>query len=201
MIVGLTGGIASGKTTVSNFFKEIGIKIADADIIAKEISQRKDVEDEMIQVFGKEILDVEGKIRKINRAKLKEIVFSNKEKLSKLNEIIHPKVIEEFKKIKENTAKNDIIIFDVPLLFETELDKICDIIILVYVDRETQIKRMFERDNISEELAVKIINAQMSLEEKIKKSHVHIENNGTLDELQRKVQNIYRELKRKAEGE
>lgn len=201
MIVGLTGGIASGKTTVSNFFKEIGIKIADADIIAKEISQRKDVEDEMIQVFGKEILDVEGKIRKINRAKVKEIVFSNKEKLSKLNEIIHPKVIEEFKKIKENTAKNDIIIFDVPLLFETELDKICDIIILVYVDRETQIKRMFERDNISEELAVKIINAQMSLEEKIKKSHVHIENNGTLDELQRKVQNIYRELKRKAEGE
>ena len=95
MIVGLTGGIASGKTTVSNFFKEIGIKIADADIIAKEISQRKDIEDEMIQVFGKEILDIEGKI---NRAKLKEIVFSNKEKLSKLNEIIHPKVIEEFKK-------------------------------------------------------------------------------------------------------
>lgn len=198
MIVGLTGGIASGKTTVSNFFKEIGIKIADADIIAKEISQRKDVEDEMIQVFGKEILDIEGKI---NRAKLKEIVFSNKEKLSKLNEIIHPKVIEEFKKIKENTDKNDIIIFDIPLLFETELDKMCDVIVLVYVDRETQIKRMFERDNISEELAVKIINAQMSLEEKIKKSHIHIENNGTLDELQRKVQNIYRELKRKAEGE
>ena len=198
MIVGLTGGIASGKTTVSNFFKEIGIKIADADIIAKEISQRKDVEDEMIQVFGKEILDIEGII---NRAKLKEIVFSNKEKLSKLNEIIHPKVIEEFKKIKENTDKNDIIIFDIPLLFETELDKMCDVIVLVYVDRETQIKRMFERDNISEELAVKIINAQMSLEEKIKKSHIHIENNGTLDELQRKVQNIYRELKRKAEGE
>ena len=198
MIVGLTGGIASGKTTVSNFFKEFGIKIADADIIAKEISQRKDIEDEMIQVFGKEILDIEGKI---NRAKLKEIVFSNKEKLSKLNEINQPKVIKEIKKIKEKTEKNDIIIFDIPSLFETELDKMCDVIVLVYVDRETQIKRMFERDNISEELAVKIINAQMSLEEKIKKSHIHIENNGTLDELQRKVQNIYRELKRKAEGE
>lgn len=192
MIAGLTGGIASGKTTVSNIFKEFGIKIADADLVAKEISERADVVKETAEIFGREILAADGKI---DRAKLKEIVFSDKEKLSKLNGIIHPKVIDEFKKIKENTDKNDIIIFDVPLLFETELDKMCDTVILVYVDRDTQIKRMFERDGISEELAVKIINSQMSLEEKIAKSKICIENSGTLHELRKKVEDVYGELK------
>ena len=191
MIVGLTGGIASGKSTVSNIFREFGIKIADADKIAREISEREDVVAETAEIFGREILDCDGKI---DRAKLKEIVFSDKEKLSALNNIIHPKVTDEFKKIKENTSKNDIIIFDIPLLFETGMNKLCDKTILVYVDRKTQIKRMFERDGITEELAVKIINSQMSLEEKMTKSQIHIENNGTLEELREKVQEVYNQL-------
>ena len=112
-----------------------------------------------------------------------------------LNNLIHPKVMEEFKKIKENADKNDIIIFDIPLLFETGMDKMCDKIMLVFVDINTQIKRMIERDNITEELAVKIINSQMSLDEKLKKSEIHIENNGTLENLREKAENIYRELK------
>lgn len=192
MIVGLTGGIASGKSTVSSLFKEFGIKIVDADLTAKKISERAEVIDEIVKVFGREILSDEGNI---DRAKLKEIVFSDKSKLSQLNGIIHPKVREEFKKIKENASKNDIIIFDVPLLFETGMDKICDTVVLVYVNREMQIKRMLERDGISRELAEKIIDAQMSLEEKINKSEIHIENNGTLDELREKVKDVYKVLK------
>lgn len=192
MIVGLTGGIASGKTTVSKIFKELGAKIIDADIKAKEISQREDVVSEIKNIFGNKILDGNGEI---NRNKIKEIVFSDKEKLKMLNNLIHPKVIEEFKKIKENADKNDIIIFDIPLLFETGMDKVCDKIMLVFVDINTQIKRMIERDNITEELAVKIINSQMSLDEKLKKSEIHIENNGTIENLREKAEKIYRELK------
>ncbi len=192
MIVGLTGGIASGKSTVSKMFKELGAEIIDADIEAKEISQREDVVSEMKNIFGNKILNENGKI---DRNKIKEIIFSDKEKLKMLNNLIHPKVMEEFKKIKENADKNDIIIFDIPLLFETGMDKMCDKIMLVFVDINTQIKRMIERDNITEELAVKIINSQMSLDEKLKKSEIHIENNGTLENLREKAENIYRELK------
>ena len=192
MIVGLTGGIASGKSTVSNIFRELGIEIIDADIKAKEISERKDVINEIENIFGKDVININGQI---DRIKLKEIVFGNKEKLKKLNDVFHPKVMAEFKKIKENNDKNDIIIFDVPLLFETEMDKICDKVIVVYTNEITQIKRMIERDNITEELARKIINSQMSLKEKLEKSQIHIENNGTLENLKEKIKNIYKELK------
>ncbi|WP_300357159.1 dephospho-CoA kinase [Fusobacterium sp.] len=192
MIIGLTGGIASGKSTVSKILKELGAIIVDADIKAKEISEREDVVAEAKNIFGNDIIDNNGKI---DRVKLKEIVFSNKEKLKELNNLIHPKVVNEFKKIKESSNKNDIIIFDVPLLFETGMDKMCEKIILVFVDKDTQIKRMIERDNIDKKLAEKIINSQMSLEEKLKKSQIHIENNGTLEDLKKKAENIYRELK------
>ncbi len=192
MIAGLTGGIASGKSTVSSILKELGAKIADADKIAKEISESEEVISEMIELFGRDILGNDGKL---DRAEVKKIVFGDKEKLKQLNSLIHPKVIEEFKKIKENSAKNDIIIFDVPLLFEAGMNRLCDKVVLVFVDKETQIKRMFERDGIEKDLAVKIINSQMSLEEKIKKSDILIENNGTLEELREKTEKIFRELK------
>lgn len=192
MIIGLTGGIASGKSTVSKIFRELGAEIIDADIKAKEISEREDIVKEIGNIFGKEVINSEGKI---DRLKIKEIVFNNKEKLKKLNDLIHPKVMEEFKKIKENTGKNDIIIFDVPLLFESGMDKMCDKIILVFTDKDIQIKRMLERDGITEELAEKIIDFQMSLEEKLNKSQIHLENNGTLEDLREKSETIYRELK------
>lgn len=191
MIVGLTGGIASGKSTVSNILKKFGIYIADADKIAKDLGNREDVIKEIQEKIAKDILDDKNNI---DRVKLKNIVFSDKTKLEVLNSIFHPKIKEELKKIKLNSSKNDIIIFDVPLLFETDIYKICDKNILVYVDEEIQIQRLILRDKITRELAKKIIDSQMSLEEKKLKSDILIENNGTISELEEKIEIIYKNI-------
>ena len=191
MIVGLTGGIASGKSTVSNILKKFDIYIADADKIAKDLGNREDVIKEIQEKISKDILDDKNNI---DRAKLKNIVFSDKTKLKVLNSIFHPKIKEELKKIKLNSSKNDIIIFDVPLLFETDIYKMCDKNILVYVDEEIQIQRLILRDKITRELAKKIIDSQMSLGEKKLKSDIFIENNGTISELEEKIEIIYKNI-------
>ena len=184
MIIGLTGGIASGKSTVSKYLAEKGFKVYDADKIAKDISEKKLVQEEIILTFGDKILDKNGNV---DRKKIKEIVFENKEKLKQLNAIIHPKVIDFYKKLKEqNTDK--IIIFDVPLLFESGIDKFCDKILVVISDYEIQLNRIVERDKIDRELAEKIIKSQLSNEERIKKADVVIENNSSLEDLFEKVE-------------
>ena len=184
MIIGLTGGIASGKSTVSKYLAEKGFNIYDADKIAKDISEKKSVQEEIILTFGNKILDKNGNI---DRKKLKEIVFENKEKLEKLNGIIHPKVIDFYKELKKQNT-DEIIIFDVPLLFESEIDKFCDKILVVISDYEIQLNRIVERDKIDRDLAEKIIKSQLSNEERIKKADVVIENNSSLEDLFEKVE-------------
>lgn len=196
MIIGLTGGIASGKSTVSNYLKNKNYKIFDADLIAKEISQKNEVEKEILENFGKSILD--EKTNKIDRKKLKKIVFEDEKKLKILNNIIHPKVYEFFENIKLEdklgNKKKEIIIFDVPLLFESNMDKLCDKIILVISNNEIKINRIMKRDNIDEILAKKIISAQMSDVEKIKKADIIIENNGSLEDLFLKIERFCENL-------
>ena len=184
MIIGLTGGIASGKSTVSKYLAEKGFKVYDADKIAKDISEKKSVQEEIILTFGNKILDEN---RNIDRKKLKEIVFENKEKLKQLNAIIHPKVIDFYRKLKEKNT-DETIIFDVPLLFESGIDKFCDKILVVISDYDVQLNRIVERDNIDKELASKIIKSQISNEERIKKADIVIENNTSLEELYEKVE-------------
>ena len=184
MIIGLTGGIASGKSTVSKYLAEKGFKVYDADKIAKDITEKKSVQEEIITTFGDKILDENGNV---DRKKLKEIVFEDKEKLKQLNAIIHPKVIDFYKKLKEKNT-DEIIIFDVPLLFESGIDKFCDKILVVISDYEIQINRIVERDKIDRELASKIIKSQLSNEERIKKADVVIDNNSSLEDLFEKVE-------------
>ena len=184
MIIGLTGGIASGKSTVSKYLAEKGFNIYDADKIAKDISEKKSVQEEIILTFGNKILDEN---RNVDRKKLKEIVFKNKEKLKQLNAIIHPKVIDFYKELKEKNT-DEIIIFDVPLLFESGIDKFCDKILVVISDYEIQLNRIVERDKIDRDLAEKIIKSQLSNEERIKKADVVIENNSSLEDLFEKVE-------------
>ena len=192
MIVGLTGGIASGKSTVSNLFKKYGIEIVDADKVAKEVSEKKESIEKISNIFGKDILDSDGKII---REKLREKAFKNREFLQVLNKIIHPQVMEYFKRKKEENSKDEILIFDIPLLYEAKMEYLCDKIIVVGVDVQKQIRRVVARDGSSENLAKKIISNQMPLDEKIKKADIVIMNDGTLDELEAKVMKIYRELK------
>lgn len=192
MIVGLTGGIASGKSTVSNLFRKCGIEIVDADKVAKEVSEKKESIEKISSIFGKDILDSDGKII---RERLREKAFKNRELLQELNKIIHPQVMEYFKRKKEKNSKDEILIFDIPLLYEAKMEYLCDKIIVVGVDIQKQIRRVVARDGSSEELAKKIIFNQMPLDEKIKKADIVIMNDGTLDELEEKVMKIYRELK------
>jgi len=170
MIVGLTGGIASGKSTVSKYLAEKGFKVYDADKIAKDISEKKLVQKEIILNFGDKILTEDGKV---DRKKLKEIV--------------HPKVIDFYRELKEKNIDKTII-FDVPLLFESGIDKFCDKILVVISDYDVQLNRIVERDNIDKELASKIIKSQISNEERIKKADIVIENNTSLEELYEKVE-------------
>ena len=193
MIVGLTGGIASGKSTVSNFFKKLGLEVLDADGIVKEVSQKEDTIKKIVKVFGKNILDGNGKII---REKLRKEAFENRELLNKLNEIIHPQVIEIFVKKQKETSEDSIVIFDIPLLYEAKMENLCDKIIVVYIKREQQIKRVIERDKNTRELAEKIIDAQMSLEEKSKRADIVINNNSTLEDLKNQVNMIYCNLQK-----
>lgn len=187
MILGLTGGIACGKTTISNIFKKIGIKVIDADKVAREVIELPEIVNQIKKNYGDEVF-INGKL---DRKKLREIIFNDKEKIMKLNSIIHPKVIDIFKEeYNKNKFSDEIIVFDIPLLFEVGLEKYCNKTIVVYVNEEIQIKRVMERDNSSRELAKKIIDAQMDLFKKVKMADYAIENNSTISELEKKVKNI-----------
>lgn len=192
MIIGLTGGIASGKSTVSNFFKELGVKVIDADIVAREISERKATIDEICNIFGRDILDENGRIV---REKLRERVFQDRELVQKLNSIIHPQVIEYFKERRERNRRDELLIFDIPLLYEAKMDTLCDKVIVVGLDKKKQIERVVQRDGSSEEVAKNIVANQMPLEDKIKRANFVIMNDGTLEELKGKVLKVYKELR------
>lgn len=194
MIVGLTGGIASGKSTVSNYFREFGAEVLDADVVAKELSEKEENVAKIIEIFGDEILDENGNI---SRKKMRERAFLEKDKLKQLNELIHPQVIEVFKNKKENTKEDEIVIFDIPLLFEAGMESLCDTVIVVYISKRVQLERMMKRDRHGIDLAERIIESQMSMSDKIDKADIIINNNCTLEDLKNNVNVVYYNLQKK----
>ncbi|WP_372713533.1 dephospho-CoA kinase [Ilyobacter sp.] len=192
MIIGLTGGIASGKSTVSKILSEMGIRVVDADLIAREVMDSKDVVDKIVEEFGEEILNKNGKL---DRTKLREIAFSSKERVKLLNSIVHPSVISRFEdEKKKSMITGEMLVFDIPLLYEAKMENLCNRVIVVYVDRETQIKRVMERDGSSRENAENIIENQMPLSEKLARSDIKIKNDGTIDELEEKIRDIFSKI-------
>jgi dephospho-CoA kinase len=190
-IVGLTGGIASGKTTVRKMFEKLGAYTLDADELSHKTLHQKDVYQRLLEHFGNGILD---KDKKIDRKRLGKIVINNKKELKFLESVVHPKIAEMRNAFIENVKKKDkdaVIIYDVPLLYEKKMKNMFDKIIMVYVDRKTQIKRIMERNKISEEGAEKRLKLQMDMEEKKKKAQIIIDNGGTLDNTFKQVKNIW----------
>ena len=188
-IVGLTGGIASGKSTVSNYLKSMDFAVIDADQIAREIVDTgQPALEEICITFGKNILNADGSL---NRKALGDMVFSNEKLLEKLNKITHPRIIKEIiNKIElyKQNRKRSIVFVDAALLIEMNMRQLVDEVWLVKVDKETQRRRLMERNGLDFTEAENRINAQMSMEEKVKKADIIIDNNNGIDYLYAQIQ-------------
>ena len=195
-VIGLTGGIASGKSTVTALLKEKGAVIIDADKIAREImSKGEPAWFEVLNYFGDEILN-DGR-SDIDRKKLAHIVFSDKAKLEVLNNITHPKIIEEIKRQVEEYKKagKKIIVIDAALLIETGLDKIADEVWVVAANEDIQLQRLMAREkDITKDEALKRIKSQMPLAEKLKFADRVIDNNSSIEETKNQVDKIWTKI-------
>ncbi|KAI9128588.1 hypothetical protein K1719_000071 [Acacia pycnantha] len=193
-IVGLTGGISSGKSTVSNLFKSHGIPVVDADVVARAaLDKGTSGWRKVVAAFGQEILLDNAEV---NRLRLGQIVFSDPDKRQLLNRLLAPHISSGifWEIVKLWMKGHKIIVLDVPLLFEAKMDKFTKPIIVVWVDPETQIQRLMARDESIEEDARNRVNAQMSLDLKRCKADIIIDNSGSLDDLNEKFQKVLSEV-------
>lgn len=189
-IIGLTGGIGSGKTTVANYMKSLGIPVYIADEEAKKIMETKEVIGLIQQTFGKSIIAN----NKINREKLAQIVFNNPDKLQQLNAIVHPIVKQNFDNWVKNHANHPFVIKEAAILFESGSYKYCDSIITVTAPLETRLQRVMERDKTDRESVLSRIKNQWSEEQKLEKSNFVIVNI-SLEDTKNQVDNILKILK------
>jgi len=191
VIVGLTGSVGTGKSTVASLFKELGAYVIDWDELAREVTRpHLKAWKEIVEYFGKGILNED---LTINRQKLADIVFSNKEKVAKLDQIIHPEVFKEDERITDEIKSLDpdaLVIKDIPLLFELTRPVYVDKMVVVSASEQTQLRRL-EQKGMSREDAQRRIKFQLPLEEKIKSADFVINNDGSLEETKRQVEEIY----------
>lgn len=187
LVLGITGGYGTGKTTVAGFFKKFGAKIIDADNIAhKMIRPGTKVYKKIIKHFGKDILKPD---KSIERSELAKIVFSGKENIAKLNRIMHPE-IKELIEERLIRADNKLIVLDAPLLFETGLDKFLDKIIVVKARKERQFGRLLKNTGLCRKQIALRIAAQMPLSEKVRRADFVIDNNGTIARTKKQAEEI-----------
>ena len=196
VVIGLTGGIGTGKSTVSQILKEKKFPVIDLDVISHEVIKFPKVVEKIVENFGKEVLEYNNIGNWIvSREKLGRVIFGNREKRLILNSIMHPEILRIMReKILECKKENKIIFVEIQLLFEVQWEKEFDYILLVSAEKETQIKRILARDNRSKEEALSIINSQMSLDEKKKRSDYVIENDGNIQDLEKKVDDFLKKI-------
>ena len=194
-LVGLTGGIASGKSTVAEILKRQGAAIINADVLAREVVEPgHQAWTEIVNTFGIAVLQPD---RTLDRQKLRAIIFDDAAARKKIESIIHPQVraLAEQRIREHAVAGYAVIVYEVPLLFEGNLQEWLRPVILVACDVDTQRNRLQSRDNLSAAQAQKHIDAQMSLEAKRRFADYVIENNGSLEDLKRQVQAVLEKIK------
>ncbi len=178
MIIGLTGGIASGKSTAADFLRSLDIPVIDSDqIVSKLWTENMDMNRQVVSHFGFTVKTKE------DRRKLAKIIFDNPLEREALNHIVHPFVFEEIEKIKQTLKNEPILIIDMPLLYEVGYQTKVDYVLVVHVDQKTQIDRLILRDHLSYDEAFMRVQSQSSLDEKAKKADVVLGNQGTKDAL------------------
>lgn len=196
MIVGLTGSVGTGKSTVTHFFGELGAYVIDWDKLAREVTHPySKAWEKIVTCFGKDILHDD---LTINRQKLAELVFSDGEMLETLNQIVHPEVFKEDERITneiKNLDPDALIIKDIPLLFEVVRPIFVDKTVVVAASEQTQLNRLQEK-GMSREDAQNRIKSQLPLEEKIKSADFVINNDGPLEKTRRQVEEIYSLLRK-----
>ncbi len=200
LIVGLTGGIASGKSIVARVFRDLGAHIIDADkIVHALLEPGQQAWEEVTGYFGPEIVLPN---KTIDRRKLGEIVFNNAEKRAWLNQCLHPKVFAAYtasvKHVRTRTP-HALIVFDAALLIETGYHKQMDRIVVVYADEEQQIERLMSRDRLSRDQASARISSQMPLSEKRTHADYVIENTGSREETEQQAREVFQKLEQEAE--
>ncbi len=195
VVIGITGGPATGKSLVARKFRDLGAALIDADVIAREVlTPGTSTFHAVVRAFGRGILLRSGAI---DRKALGKVVFSDYARLAELTALTHPEILRVIRKriarLKKQGA-DSVIAVDAPLLFESGLDADMEKIIVVFTDEEVEIKRLMARDNIDREAALRLMGSQMPLEEKKKRADYLIDNNGKQEETLGEAEEIYKKI-------
>lgn len=195
--LGLTGGIASGKSTVAAMFKELGAHLVDTDLIARQtVAPGSDALKLIVAEFGQAVLDQNGDL---DRRRLRELIFADGKARAKLNAIVHPavaaRVREELARIAEVDPQG-VALVDVPLLYETNTQGRYRAVVVVYAPPMVQVQRLMKRDGVSRQAAEQSLQAQMPLSEKKQKAQFVVDNSGTLQETREQVRAVWKDIEK-----
>ena len=190
-VVGLTGGIGSGKSAATAVFEDLGIDVVDADLASREaVLPGSKALDQIQKKFGNEILLED---QSLNRAKLREIIFDNSDDKTWLEQLLHPEIRHIIQSKLENSSSKYVILVS-PLLFETDQHEFCNTTILIDSSLNSQVSRTSKRDSVSEDSVKKIISAQMSRDDKLKIAKIVINNDDSLEQLESNVKKVHENL-------
>lgn len=195
LIIGLTGSIGTGKSTIANKFKQLNIPVIDADLIARQVVEPGEAAyDEIVATFGEEVLQ---KDRTLNREKLGAIIFNDEKKRTKLNGIIHPAIRKEMIRQRDAHVSENVpcVVLDIPLLYESKLSHFVEKVIVVTVEADVQLERILNRDDMTETEAKQRIDSQIDVAKKEKWADAVIDNNGTIAESEQQLMKILTEWK------